>query len=301
MPSKGGRFTSIVLPWGPVPPADGPYRDEYLESSGLNALATADRGFEQTVNLLGKSAARLPKGPDPLIELDSEIRGAAQLTALAEWNAFRLELLASAVKDIEPLIKQSESAAVAALNFLEDHELAETAHAAIHRAAFVRRGLFGCPIVYREGSLWTNCSINLSHLRMGSSAAISGTYECSICGEPAEDCDHRMGSTYEVTVKRNDDGTCNVCQQKKCDHLVGTQMEARAVAMARNMVAHEVSHVARPRYPQARFIEETIDMDEDDPLWEMAIAGELHCNICFGPCKGFNHMAEIFGPVERLK
>ncbi|WP_336855458.1 hypothetical protein [Sinomonas albida] len=150
---------------------------------------------------------------------------------------------------------------VAALNYLEDHALADAAHRAIHRAAFMRRGLYGCPIVLGDDDeFWTKCSISISHLRIGMSAGLISDFECSICGLLVEDCDHIMGEIYDKIASRDDDGTCSICEATECEHEIGKAYLTAAYANARNAMAEEVSMVARPRYPQARIVERSIDL-----------------------------------------
>jgi hypothetical protein len=230
----------------------------------------------------------------PLVEDDDDARLAIQRLKRTEWDEFASTLGSSLLGEIEPRIRRSERLAVAALNYLEDHELAETAHQAIHRAAFVRRGLFGCPIIFRDNDFWTDCSIRMSHIRIGMSAGLTSDFECSICGRLLEDCDHTMGETYEKVADRDGDGTCTVCTSMDCSHVVGLPYSTVAYGNARDVVSHEVSMVARPRYPQARFTELSMDFTTSGDLaffrWG-AEHGYLHCDGCLGPCKGLKEMA----------
>ncbi|MFF2318238.1 hypothetical protein ACFVTE_18465 [Arthrobacter sp. NPDC058097] len=224
---------------------------------------------------------------------DDVLRRQVQRQKRSEWIDFTATIDQKTLDEVEPLIRHSESAAVAALNYLEDHELAEVAHAAIHRAAFMRRGLFGCPIVLREDDeFWTNCSISMSHLRLGTSAGLISDFECSICGKLVEDCDHIMNEVYYKSAAHID-GKCSICGATTCEHEAGKAYPAVAYANARNMGLEEVSLVARPRYPQARIVEESVDLGPagDDPRVRRAAQQHiLNCDGCLGPCKGFNDM-----------
>lgn len=186
-------------------------------------------------------------------------------------------------------------AAMDALNYLEDHELREEAHAAIHRSAFVNRGLFGCPVVLRDDEYWTDCPINISHLRVGVSAGLVSDFECSVCGELVEDCDHQMGHPYPKVAELTAEGKCTLCDSVDCEHPEGKIFLAQAHASARNIQAAEVSLVARPRYPLARIVEELKDMGplhKDSRVVHAAKHGDLNCDADLGPCEGFNEVKD---------
>lgn len=290
---RGHQVNMLVMQPGPIPPSGGPLRDRYLETHGLESLRMAADEYAEVLAILGENGSRIPALPTPLVEEDEDVRRAVQREKRAEWSAFQADLEQAALDAIEPHIKKSVSAAMDALNFLEDHELMEKAHDAIHRAAFVKRGLFGCPIVLRDDEFWSECPINLSHLRMGVSAGLMSDFECFICGELVEDCDHEMGQFYPKLAARSVDGNCSVCGATDCEHPVGETFLVKAYAKARNISAGEISFVARPRYPLARIAQESRDLGAigDDPRVRYAAQhGELNCDADLGPCKGFNEM-----------
>lgn len=277
---------------GPIPPSGGPHRYRYLDVNGRDSLQTADESYIAALNALGNRAEYIPAMHLPLESKNDVLRRQVQRQKRSEWIDFTATIEQKTLDEVEPLIRHSESAAVAALNYLEDHELAEVAHAAIHRAAFMRRGLFGCPIVLREDEFWTNCSMNLSHLRLGMSVGLVSDFECSICGKLVEDCDHIMNEVYYQNATHSD-GKCSICGASTCEHEAGKAYPTVAYANARNMGFEEVSLVARPRYPQARMVEESVDLgsDGDDPRVRRAAQQHiLNCDGCLGPCKGFNDM-----------
>jgi hypothetical protein len=288
---------------GPIPPSGGPHRLRYLDVNGREALQTADDEYATMLDILGTKGSSMPVIHKPLVEDDDGVRRTIQTAKLREWMEFLATIDQATLDEIEPHIRQSESSAVAALNFLEDHELAEAAHEAIHRAAFVRRGLYGCPIVRRDDELWTDCSINLSHLRAGMSAGLVSDFECSICGRLVEDCDHQMGAAYDKVAARDEAGKCTICDSTDCEHVVGSAYPTVAHANARNVLAKEASMVPRPRYPQARMIETTVDrgdIGDDLRILQALEHGGLNCDACLGPCKGFNEMSawDLKAPVS---
>lgn len=292
--AKGRQFKMLVIQPGPVPPSGGPLRDSYLDHHGRAALDVSAKEYEEAVALLGDCARRMPTLPEVLVEKDEGVRRAIQREKRGEWLRLSAEVDQATVDAIEPHIRKAVASAIEALNYLEDHELMEEAHSAIHRTAFLKRGLLGCPIVLRdEDEYWSECPINLSHLRIGVSAGMVSEFECSICGELAEDCDHQMGEFYPKIAARDGEANCNICGAGECVHPEGETFLVPAHARARNINAEEVSFVARPRYPLARIYGESMDLGvrHDDPRIRYAAAhGELHCDADLGPCKGFNEM-----------
>lgn len=291
---SGVSFKAMILQWGPVPPSGGPLRLRYLDANGREALRVANEQYESAMDILDNRRHPIPDLHTPVVELDDGIRRRIQQQKRSEWFEFASAIPAGILKELEPHIRLSESSAVAALNYLEDHELAEASHAAIHRAAFVRRGLFGCPIVLREGRFWSACAASISHLRVGFSAGFVSDWECSICGRLIEDCDHTLGATYEKAAVRDDSGTCDICGERECGHDPGGVYPAPAHAKARDAVLYETSLVSRPRYPLARIAEVTADLGRlgsDPRVQHAAKRGELNCDDCLGPCKGFIEMS----------
>jgi len=293
---KGRMYKMVIMQWGPIPPSGGPHRERYLDHHGRQALDEADSAYAEVMALLGDRADTLPTIDFELVESDANARRAIQRDKRAQWLEFQEDTDSATLDEIEPHIKKSVSSAMAALNYLEDHPLRERAHEAIHRAAFLKRGLFGCPIVLRDDDeFWTDCPINISHLRMGVSAGLVSDFECSICGRLVEDCDHQMGDYYPNVAERDADGMCNICSETECAHTPGETIMVPAWANARNVKASEVSFVARPRYPLARIVEKAKDLGSagDDHLVQLAAKqGNLNCDGDLGPCKGFNEMKD---------
>lgn len=280
------------MQWGPIPPSGGPNRERFLDHHGRESLAEFTDEYNDVLAILGDRAKRMPALDFELVEEDEDARRAIQRQKRGEWKQFQAIIDQRTLDAIEPHIKKATTLAVAALNYLEDHELKDEAHLAIHAAAFVKRGLFGCPIVLRDGEYWTDCPINISHLRIGSSAGLVSDFACSICARLVEDCDHQMGEPYQKEAER-DDGVCSICGAAECQHVVGQSYLVVAYASAINAVLQEASLVARPRYPQARIVEVTKDLGEmgNDPRVRSAAEhGILNCDADLGPCKGFNEV-----------
>lgn len=290
LPNRALRFKALVLELGPVPPSGGPERLRYLDHRGTEFLEHFNTEMNRAVAILSKSPARVPKIDFPLTETNDDVRVAVHERKRKEWSDFKSSTDATLLEQAEPHVRGAVEAAIAALNFLEDHALSENAHAAVHEAAFVQRGLYGCPIVIRENSYWTSCPINISHIRLGLSVGMVAEYQCSVCGRMAEDCDHVMGRAYKVGATRID-GLCSICEAEVCEHTVGRDYVAVAKARPANAVMHETSFVKRPRYPRARIVEMTVDYGDegDDPRFgELAGHGALNCDADLGPCNGWN-------------
>jgi hypothetical protein len=267
----------------------------YLEFHGRKSLDDAAHEYDKALRILGIHAESMPAIDFDLVQEDDRVRRTIQRQKLVEWHKFRSIIDIDRLNAIEPRIKRSVSAAMDALNYLEDHPLREVAHAAIHRAAFVKRGLFGCPITYgKEEGYWTESPINITHLRMGVSAGLVSDFECSICGSLVEDCDHRIGELYPKLATRDSDGRCTVCGKTECNHSEGATIMVTARANARNARVTEVSMVARPRYPLARIVAKSYDIGpvgEDPNVRAAAQEGALNCDGDLGPCMGFNEMS----------
>lgn len=288
---RSGRGVGLrLMTWGPIPPSGGPYRDKYLADNGRSALRDADEHYAIAMDILGDHASSMPVVRSPLSEPDRRTRVAIQQQKAREWAAFNQTVPSEVIEKLAPHITRSETSAVAAFDFLEDHELAETAHAAIHRAAFVRSGFRGCPVYIKNEGVWTNCSMQIHQNRVGVSMGIEGDFECSICGLLVEDCDaHTPGHTYSKIAARAHDGKCNICDGDTCTHVVGESYPARAVGRAKDLKVTEASFVARPRYPMARIVESEVSFGDIGEQPDLVIAverGELHCQECFGPCEG---------------
>lgn len=292
---RGGQYKMMIMQAGPIPPSGGPLRERYLDHHGRGALEIAAAEYAKAARMLDTQATSVPTLDFSLVEYDEDLRSTIQRDKRAQWIGYRAEVGQSTFDAVEPHIKRSAKAAMDALNYLEDHALREEAHAAIHRAAFVKRGLFGCPIVLRDDEYWSDCPINISHLRMGVSAGLVSDFDCSVCGELVEDCDHQMGQPYPKTAERTAEDTCTICGSGDCEHPAGEIFLVQAQANARNIRTGEVSFVARPRYPLARIVEMSKDIGalrDDSRVRHAAKHGDLNCDADLGPCKGFNEMRD---------
>lgn len=194
---------------------------------------------------------------------------------------------------LEEVARRSLARAVDAFNFLEDSHLSDLAHRHAHEAAAVTSGLFGCSFEYREGAYWDVCPMSLMHQRWGMSMGFTATRLCSICSEDLDTCPHLLGTRYQVTASRTDEGRCNVCGTRGCSHAVGQSVGAYPHPIMADGAIHEVSMVSRPRDPLARLtaIEISIDL-LSRTLGQEPTGQEIACYRCLHPCSGFVHPFE---------
>lgn len=285
--ATGRRFGCILITYGVIPPDFGPARDSYLETNGLEQLKIAADEYQSALQLLGTQAKTMPLLRHPLNRVSVNETRRQQVRNRVGWTLSKSKVDVASLSSIETHIRRSESAAVSALNYLEDHVLEPTAHLAIHRAAFIRSGLFGCPIVRKDGGLWSDCPADISHIRVGMSAGLSSEFRCSVCGEMLEDCDHMMGELYPQVAQRTASGVCSLCFEKACGHEPGFVYKVAAQGIGTKMNIHEGSLVRRPHFPLARITEFELDLDPSHRLYQHSLAGALQCDDCLGPCGGY--------------
>jgi hypothetical protein len=191
---------------------------------------------------------------------------------------------------LESLARRSLARAVDAFNFLEDSDLADLAHGHAHEAAAFVSGVFGCVIAYDDGTWWDTCPLTLMHQRWGMSIGFTATRACSICHEDLDTCPHLLGTLYEVTVARTDEGQCSACGASRCRHEVGYNVTATPHPILTDGQIHEVSVVSRPRDPLARLtkIEKSVGQLAR-ALGREPGGEEIACYRCLHPCNGFIH------------
>lgn len=193
--------------------------------------------------------------------------------------------------ELERVARASLDRAVDAYNFLEDSELSELAHHHAHHVAALVGGLFGCNIEYSDDTYWEVCRLTLMHSRWGMSAGFTATCNCSLCGQDIDSCPHLLDTRYEITVRHDTDGTCNVCGLMSCLHVDGEVDSAFPRLLKSQLQLHEVSLVARPRDPLARFTKVEFSREElQHGLGKDPGGREICCYRCLHPCGGFNQL-----------
>lgn len=288
---NGMRITAQILTYGDVPPSGGPARSDWLEANGLHALREARETYNNAVTVLGREPTSLPKREAVAENHDENAVRAIQLFKVEEWKGYnaRLGLGDQDLAELHEAVMASEKAALTAFNYLEDHPRAEEAHAALHEASFLKRGLFGCRIEFEEDRFWTSCRCRLGHIRRGLSVGMISEFVCTFCGKAIEDCEHVPGIAYEKTASRTEELGCTICGAVDCHHEEGVSYSVVATQEVKNAVLHEVSLVSKPRYPQARIVRMTLDVDQlvtPEMSREMLIKADINCDDDLGPCRG---------------
>lgn len=194
-------------------------------------------------------------------------------------------------QELEAAARVSLTRAVDAYNFLEDSELSELSHRHAHHVAALVGGLFGCNFEYADDTYWDVCRLTLMHNRWGMSAGFTATRNCSLCGQDIDSCPHLLDTRYNVTVRHDADGACNVCGRLSCSHTAGETVSAFPRPVMSQLQLHEVSVVSRPKDPLARFTK--IELSHEvlrNGLGEDPAGRDICCYRCLHPCSGFSQL-----------
>jgi len=274
-----------LLEHGRVPPESGPARQAYLLEIGRSALELAE--VEQT-DLL---AALALTPPFPILDVsgDHEADLLAATRMRADWDELKSQLPAEVLEAHEQAARRMTKLAVEALNFLEDTELADRAHALVDSTALLSSGLYGCKLWVEDGEVWTDCPIRMSHVRWGVSLEMTTEWGCSICNERFDVCPHDPSTEYEVTTTHAT-GSCSICHEHECEHEDGTIVAVRPFPTTLSISSGATAMVARPRYPRARATAMTLDIPADTPLYRQAEEGVLFCDQCRQSCAGLREL-----------
>jgi hypothetical protein len=203
-----------------------------------------------------------------------------------------LERVDAAPKEAEGACRSALGVAASALNWLEETEFEEIAHAELDELGRQTRERFrlGCRLDFTAGRYEHHCPVAIAHKRLGFSISfIAKRKECSICGGDFSECDHLPGRQYAVVATDSEDGHCSICGRMPCPrHIVGETYEASAGAIIREAEIDEISLVGRPAQPDARLIALPIDtndlMDALGPGFKVGM--RVDCSRCLLPCHG---------------
>ncbi len=297
--SDGRWYRAVVLREGvPVLPPTGPDRDVALNQHGANSLQLADKYWNLAVGelasaILWHKTRRLIR---PLGGPGGPVRRREQW-----WRALALELIEKSWRYLgirserlpgEDHARRALSHAVDALNYLEDQTRAPSAHACVDQLGQLVSGLYGCVLESREGAILDTCPTSLAHRRSGLSPGFTATWACTVCGLDFSQCEHLPGTVEEVRVV-HEDGRCNVCGTGSCTrHRPGSIETVPVGRVATHAEMHEVSFVARPRDPLARFTALEIPVHElraleREHFIQRIDADRFRCLRCMASCAGF--------------
>lgn len=296
----GQCYRSISLTWG-LPLARFPSWESTTEEIYRRGLWTtsAQRNFLVRVwsqarhQLLRNIAAFTSPSPWSIGPPTSDRWGHRQYLAMASslHGPGNMPQSTDPWHELEASARASLARAVDAYNFLEDSELSKLAHQHAHHVAALVGGLFGCNIEYSDDTYWDVCRLTLMHSRWGMSAGFTATRNCSLCGQDIDSCPHLLDTRYDITVRHDTDGTCNVCGRLSCPHSDGETVSAFPRPVMSQLQLHEVSLVSRPRDPLARFTK--IELSQEvlqRGLGEDPEGRDICCYRCLHPCSGFSQL-----------
>jgi hypothetical protein len=174
-----------------------------------------------------------------------------------------LLLLQNRPRTAESRARESLVILGSSLNWLEDTERFEEAHALLDQAgAYVRR-TFGCQLRFTGSGYELPCPVAVAHKRLGvSPEIIVDGFDCTICGLDEEQCEHISGRVY--------DG-------ERCRRRARGRMRIIAVAW-----------VSRPEQPDARLSALPVPLEKIKKLmpagWQVGMP--VPCDRCLFPCDG---------------
>lgn len=265
-------------------PESGPARDQFLRQNGEAFLRGAQDAIAAAIAVLGSQKT-------PIVELTGdEAQDLANVQAVTlRWAELRRRFSNVIEAELREPIEAAVHNSMDALNFLEDTELRDTAHALVHQAAQLRFGFLGCQLIADGDGVRSDCPARIAHLRWGFSPELVTEWACSICEQRFDSCPHIPGDQYEVIVDRTD-GTCSACREAACAHTHGTVVSVEAHQVAVSIQALAVAAVARPRDPRARVTLMPVTVPPGAKLLAEIEAGNGHCRECILPCTGFREL-----------
>lgn len=306
-------FRAKILSYGPLPPAAGEARRQYLQIEGrelyANAVRLYSRSMQTVAELLASPKMQLPPSHHDVFATETYDVSSKMLELIRQYSNIG-DAIAARVKSVssqkraaiaqswseaESDARDGLSRAVDALNHLEDLPELGSSHRLVHDIGAYIAGMFGCFIRQEDGEYLERCPVRLAHLRWGFSPGISHTIACSICHEDVDQCEHLIGDQYEVVVARNKEGRCSICARMECDHVVGQVLTAIASVTFGDPRLREVTQTPRPRDPLARLNYVQLDRSVLEQQLGRSIDGEdIRCWKCLEPCSGFIRMHDCF-------
>ncbi len=204
----------------------------------------------------------------------------------------RLQLLEGASDAGEHQAREALSAYWSAMNWLEDTDDCEAAHAKLHDAGRWVMETFRCTYARTDRGYEQQCPVSLAHLRFGfSPEMVVGLVVCSVCGQDATACEHIVGRVYDVVCAK--DPECNVCGSEDCAHARGETYSASCHRIITEIKRVEgIALVARPATPDARILGRPRDLSlvrsTQPPGWQPG--GPARCIECRGVCEGLREL-----------
>lgn len=225
------------------------------------------------------------------------VRGSELRADAASKHRRAVELNGSNIQAAEEDARSCLHLAASALNWLEDTDLEETAHAELDHYGRWARERFpaGCRLTWSGSQYGHACPVAVGHNRLGFSIGFTGNRCCSVCNFDISECPHLPGQTYKVEGGPGPDDLCRVCQQRGCGkHPAWREFETKAIVWVTSGTIHEVSIVAKPRQPDARLSAIPVRTDDlCDMLGPQFRPGmTVYCSRCLEPCQGLSRPFE---------
>ncbi|UUZ58715.1 hypothetical protein [Nocardioides sp. B-3] len=115
-----------------------------------------------------------------------------------------------------------------ALDWAEDTDREDEAHAAMDAAGRWTCETFGCELEYTNGTYYRTCPVDPGHNRVGFSVGGVATRICSLCDRDFSDCEHDPAREYLTPGGSSPLGYCRVCMEQGCtEHRRHLQYPAR--------------------------------------------------------------------------
>ena len=239
---------------------------------------------------------------------DSDLRDAYVRGTVSSFRATANRHLATAKKlegqapsAAEREARRAIDAVVRAFWWAEGTELEERQHEFMHAIGRWTRKRFGCALEFDGEKYARTCPIDIAHKRMGFSIGFTGKRVCSVCGEDLSECPHRRGRSYWVRGGPRGSAPCPVCLQEACRHRRNRLYRVSVVSMVTAIKGREVSVVAQPANPEARFVSIPVSTDRLVHAFGPGFkAGRrVSCDKCLGACWGFDELSERAEPGGR--
>lgn len=297
---------------------DGPEGDAarwwHVEGDGDDVLAAIDKLMSGASSRSAKQAPSAEELPTPGGTSDGDGRpkvgwfaipdgSSSDLVAeatkrqqdeyLAEALALReraLGLLGTDHVAAERSARAALYAVVRAFWWAEELPEEEGIHESMHELGRWVRETFGCTILFRNGRYEQRCPVDIAHKKMGMSIGFTAKRLCSLCGEDISECPHMFETAYLVPGGVGPSGRCPVCLSDSCtEHDPADTYRVSVVSLVTDADVQEISLVARPKQPEARFLSIPLPTDDlHEFLGPGFVAGmPLSCDKCLSGCWGF--------------
>lgn len=268
---------------GPIPPASGPARDDFLKRRARIAAGNASRAYFDAVTELEQALGSIEL-PQPATVSDTIH------ARLGVWEPIRAALAGHSNRkgDLpgERSARLALACAIDACWDLSQSDRANQAHQRVHILGEMVSGLYCCFLDWDvKRKLWFDCCpVKRSHSAIGVSPGFTADIVCSICGDDAAECEHLPDHSYPVAAQRDDAGVCLLCHLVGCAHIPDATYDVYPQSALQNIQFLEASLTPLPREPRARVT--GIEAEPQPPPPSRA-GDKRRCVECLLACSGF--------------